>query len=370
MSVKIEDVQKELFKTIFHEAKEGISIVSLKGDWIKVNESVLNTLGYTKEELYKMTFKEITHKDDLELDLNKMASLLSGEISNYTMKKRYFHKKGHVIWARLSVSLVRDTVGKPLYFISQIADITNVIKSELKLKSMLGIVKTQNERLTDFAEIVTHNLKTHVFNLSTLVNFIEQDVPEIKPNEEFIMLKDSVLNLNDTVKHLTEISNIKVVNEKQLETLSLCDYIDKAIYNVSALAKNFNCKIINEVDSNCNVKAIPAYLDSIILNFLTNAIKYRSKERQLVVTLKNEIQGEYNVLKIQDNGLGIDLNKFGDSLFKLYKTFHYNKDATGVGLFITKNHVELMGGKIEVESEVNKGTLFKVFFKKSINYLK
>ncbi|MGB1211063.1 MAG: PAS domain S-box protein [Lacinutrix venerupis] len=364
MSVKIAELEAELFQTIFNQANEGISIVSLEGEWIKVNKSVLDTLGYTENELYAMTFKDITHKDDLELDLNKMTSLLSGEISNYTMKKRYFHKKGHVIWARLSVSLVRNDLGRPLYFISQISDISNVIKNELKIKSMLGIVKAQNERLSDFTEIVTHNLKTHVSNLSTLVGFIEQDIPEVKPKEEFIMLKDSVLNLNDTVKHLTEISKITVIKENNLETLSLCNYVDKAIYNISALAKNFNCKFVNNINSNCKVKAIPAYLDSIILNFLTNAIKYRSKERQLVVTLQNEIQGEYNVLQIEDNGLGIDLNKFGDSLFKLYKTFHYNDDATGVGLFITKNHIESMGGKIEVESEVNKGTVFRIYFKK------
>ena len=97
---------------------------------------------------------------------------------------------------------------------------------------------------------------------------------------------------------------------------------------------------------------------------MTNAIKYRSNDRKLEVTIDNEIKGEFNILKIKDNGLGIDLDKFGDSLFKLYKTFHYNKDATGVGLFITKNHVESMGGKIEVESQVDKGTTFKIFFRK------
>ena len=364
MNFEIEKVKNDLFENIFNQAKEGIAIVSLKGEWVKVNASVLNTLGYTKEELYSMTFKEITHKDDLDIDLSKMKSLLSGTIPSYSMKKRYFHKDGRVIWARLSVSLVKDNLDKPQYFISQISDISQMIKNENKLKSMLDIVKIQNERLSDFTEIITHNLKTHVFNLSTLVDFIEEDIPEIKPREDFKMLKDSVTNLNDTVLHLTEISKIKTIKENKLDNLNLCEYVSKTIYNVSALAKNIDCKIVNKVEANCEIKAIPAYLDSVILNFLTNAIKYRSNDRQLEVIIDNEIKGQFNILKIKDNGLGIDLDKFGDSLFKLYKTFRYNKDATGVGLFITKNHVESMGGKIEVESQVDKGTTFKIFFRK------
>jgi len=362
MNFEIEKVKNDLFENIFNQAKEGIAIVSLKGEWVKVNASVLNALGYTKEELYSMTFKEITHKDDLDIDLSKMKSLLSGTIPSYSMKKRYFHKDGRVIWTRLSVSLVKDNLDKPQYFISQISDISQMIKNENKLKSMLDIVKIQNERLSDFTEIITHNLKTHVFNLSTLVDFIEEDIPEIKPREDFKMLKDSVTNLNDTVLHLTEISKIKTIKENKLDNLNLCEYVSKTIYNVSALAKNIDCKIVNKVDANCEIKAISAYLDSIILNFLTNAIKYKSLDRNPIIELSTEIKNQYVVLTIKDNGVGIDLSKNGSKLFTLNGTFNNHHDSRGVGLFITKNHIESLGGKIEVESELNKGTSFSLYF--------
>lgn len=361
MTKSLKSIKGKLFENIFTHAKEGIAIVGLKGDWIKVNGSILNTLGYTESELYAMTFKEITHKDDLKKDLKKMNSLLDGKIENYAMNKRYFHKNGHVLWARLSVSLVRDDDHRPIYFISQISDISKQINSELKLKSMLDIAKEQNDKLSDFAEIITHNLKTHAYNLNTLVSFIAQDLPEIIDKEEFLMLKDSVINLSETVSHLTEIAKIKSHNYSDLQSLNFKEYIDKSIYNVSALAKNANSKIVNKVTEDFKVKAIPAYLDSIILNFLTNAIKYRSLKRQLQVNIDCKYEGKYIVLKICDNGLGLDLKKFGNKLFSLYKTFHYNTDATGVGLFITKNHVESLGGFIEVKSEVDIGTTFFIY---------
>jgi signal transduction histidine kinase len=110
------------------------------------------------------------------------------------------------------------------------------------------------------------------------------------------------------------------------------------------------------------LEVIPAYLDSILLNLITNAIKYRSPERQPVIELSTETEGEYLVLLVKDNGLGLDLQKFKDKLFGMYKTFHNNPNSRGIGLFITKNQIEAMNGKVEVESQVNVGTTFKIYF--------
>ncbi|OCC28252.1 Histidine kinase [Leptospira interrogans serovar Canicola] len=103
-------------------------------------------------------------------------------------------------------------------------------------------------------------------------------------------------------------------------------------------------------------------MESILLNFLTNAVKYRHPDRVPEITLNAERQENRLILSIKDNGLGIDMKKYGDKLFGMYKTFHNNKDAKGIGLFITKNQVEAMGGKIEVESRLNNGTTFRIIF--------
>ena len=110
------------------------------------------------------------------------------------------------------------------------------------------------------------------------------------------------------------------------------------------------------------MNVIPAYLDSILLNLLDNAIKYRSLSAPPQLALSCYHEKDFVVLTIADNGQGIDLVRNKDKVFGMYKTFHPNEDAHGLGLFSTKNQVEAMNGKIEVASEVGVGSTFKVYF--------
>jgi signal transduction histidine kinase len=117
----------------------------------------------------------------------------------------------------------------------------------------------------------------------------------------------------------------------------------------------------NNVAPGLEIEYNPAYIESILFNFLSNAIKYGKPGRKTVINIDCSDHNGHLVLQIADNGLGMDLQKIGEDLFGMYKTFHRNSDAKGIGLFITKNQVEAMGGKIEVESEVDKGTTFKIY---------
>ncbi|WP_158845118.1 sensor histidine kinase [Algibacter sp. L1A34] len=358
----------KLFENIFNYAMGGLAIVGMRGEWIKVNDSIVKYLGYSKEELYEKTFQDITHKDDLYKDLGAMRALLRGDISNYTIEKRYFHQNGSIVWVRLSVSLVRDDNGNPEYFISEIHDVSQQKSDQEELKILLDLSKEQNNRLSNFADIVTHNLRTHSSNLETLVGFIaeEEATSTACKSENFEYLKESIKNLNDTVSHLSEVAKIKSMNKEEVKPLNLHEYCSKAIYNVSGLAKNIKCKIANNVNPKHEVMAIPAFLDSIILNFLTNALKYRASDRLAEVFLFSEVSEAFVVITFKDNGLGIDMKTHGDDIFKMYKTFHKHKDARGVGLFITKNHIESLGGRIDVKSELGKGTEFSVSLRKAV----
>jgi len=122
------------FFSAFEYAPIGMALVSPEGNWIKVNQTLCALLGYTPEELQKKTFQDVTHPDDLEADLNYVGQMLTGEISSYQTEKRYFHKTGRVVWIWLSVSLVRDGKGQPLYFIAQIQDFTERKRGEEALK--------------------------------------------------------------------------------------------------------------------------------------------------------------------------------------------------------------------------------------------
>ncbi|MCG6190259.1 PAS domain S-box protein [Maribellus maritimus] len=115
---------KERFSKAFYYASIGMALVAPNGSWLKVNKSVCEIVGYSESELMNLTFQDITHPDDLDLDLGYVEKMLKGKIQTYKIEKRYFHKKGHIVWVLLSVSLVKKQDGSPLYFISQIEDIT------------------------------------------------------------------------------------------------------------------------------------------------------------------------------------------------------------------------------------------------------
>ena len=354
----------DVLERTFNNTYNGIAIVNLDGNWLKVNESVCDIFGYTRWELFNMDINNIVYAQDLGVHEEKYEKLVNGEIDKYRVKQRYFHKNGSIKWMLISVSLVYFKEGRP-HMIWQFNDITNRKKSEDKLKAMLSVAKEQNERLTSFANIVTHNLRSHSGNLFSITEFLEEDFSKLKHNENFQLLKQAVENLQETVSHLTEVAKIRKIDDSKMQALNLYDYVEKATYNIIALAQNAEAIIYNEIDEDLCIKGIPAYLDSIILNFLTNAIKYKSELRKPIVELKSETTKEFVILKIKDNGLGIDLEKFGDTIFQLYKTFHHNEGAIGIGLFITKNHIESLGGKVAVISTVDVGTEFSVYFKKA-----
>ena len=121
---------EEKFRNAFESASAGIAIVALDGRWIRVNHALCEMLGYTERELLATDFQNITHPDDLESDLAGVRKLVSGSVRFYHLVKRYFHKQGNVVWVLLSASLVRDEQERPLYFVSQLLDITRRKQTE------------------------------------------------------------------------------------------------------------------------------------------------------------------------------------------------------------------------------------------------
>jgi PAS domain S-box-containing protein len=136
-----------LFQNAFEFAAIGMALVSTEGKWLRVNRAICEITGYNEAELLKRTFQEITHPDDLDLDLENVRKMLASEIDTYQMEKRYFHKNGSIVWVLLSVSLVRTESGEPLFFISQIQDITRQKTSEQQLAKAVAEIKRLQQGL-------------------------------------------------------------------------------------------------------------------------------------------------------------------------------------------------------------------------------
>jgi diguanylate cyclase (GGDEF)-like protein/PAS domain S-box-containing protein len=136
-------------ETRFRNAMEysaiGMALVSPNGGWQQVNQSLCQTLGFPADELKKLTFQQITHPDDLNSDLQQLERLVAGDIMTYTMEKRYFRKDGEIVWARLTVSMVRDAALQPHYFIAQIIDISELKQSEQVNRRLMERITLANE---------------------------------------------------------------------------------------------------------------------------------------------------------------------------------------------------------------------------------
>ena len=348
------------FKSSFENAPIGMALVSPEGNWLQINQKISDILGYTKEELSGMTFQELTHPEDLELDLSHVNALRTGERDSYQIEKRYFHKTGRVVTVILSVSVVRDKDLIPLFFISQITDISTQRKSENDLKQVLRLTQDQNNRLKNFSHIVSHNLRSHSGNLNMLVAFLNEEL-DGKLKELMQMMDSATGQLAETIAHLNEVTEIQTNENAIRKTVCLKEYILRTTNTLSAVIKENNISIVDQTPANLVVKAIPAYLESILLNFTSNAIKYRSTKRASYIKFCTEVKSKEIMLTIEDNGLGMDLKKYGERLFGMYNTFHKHKDSRGIGLFITKNQIEAMGGRVTVESTIDVGTTFTIY---------
>ncbi|SDS12435.1 PAS domain-containing sensor histidine kinase [Winogradskyella sediminis] len=355
--------KEEQLRKTFETALVGMAIVDLDGNWIDVNQSLCDTFGYTKAEIKKLSFVDLTHPEDLRKDNKAMIGMLSGKIDHFETEKRYISKQHEIIWAQLSMSIVRDNNGQPVHFVAQINDVTDVKKTSKKVSQLLTTTEDQNKRLLNFAHIVSHNLRSHYGNLDMLLDIVKMDLPETTDNEIFPLLNQAVTHLGETVENLNEVAAINIQKDLKTEPLNLLENFNKAYSSISALLLDSKTTISINIAPEIIIKAVPAYLDSILLNFLTNAIKYKKPTEPAKIEVNASLKDNFAILEIRDYGQGIDLEKYGAKLFGMYKTFHKHADSRGLGLFITKNQVEAIGGKIEVESKVNEGTTFYIHLK-------
>ncbi|MDL5046486.1 ATP-binding protein [Oscillatoria amoena NRMC-F 0135] len=178
-------------------------------------------------------------------------------------------------------------------------------------------------------------------------------------------LRTVTLHLTNTLNELSKALSIKTDTTIEKSSLSFADFFNAILVVCETEIEKSNA-IVQSNFTACPAIHYPAiYLESILLNLLTNAIKYRHPNRQPVITFETyENRQHGKVLKVTDNGLGIDMERHGKKIFGLHKTFHRNADARGVGLFITKAQIEAMGGSITVSSVLGEGTVFTIYFER------
>jgi len=325
--------------------------------------------------LSKEAFDIYELNDQLKLSIEEAISffepqyrpLLNEAIDNavkfckpYDMELLFRSAKNNVIWVRAKGIPIIDDYGKCIKIRGIFQDIDSIKKKGLALQSSINLLNDQNKRLQNFAYIVSHNLRSHTGNLQFMVNLFEESESADDRAEVFAHIKSISSSLITTIEHLNEIVKIHTEIDRERKTLEFEEVFKMVVSALQSNVESTDAKIEYDFTKCPVISYIPAYLESILQNLLTNSLKYRHPDRQPVITCRTLKDHAHVYMIFEDNGIGIDLERYGDKVFGMYKTFHQNSDAKGIGLFITRNQVESLGGTIKIDSTVNVGTKFTI----------
>ena len=325
------------------------------------NAKLVKWYGRSKEEIIdKIKLDELIGATLFERNLPYINNALDGIVQKFQSEFVLPDGRIRYLFIKYSPDIVN---GEVMGFYAFVGDISSMKSLEKELIEANERIEEQNKRLLNFSNIVSHNFKNYAQGFSGMMQLLdEQNSPEDQAKIIGIIKKTSD-NFTNTIKNLNDIVQVQNMSNVEPIAINLYDEIVKAISTLNIRIRNNQATINNHVDGNTTILSNPAYIESILVNFLTNAIKYKHPDRDPIIELNSYIKNNEVVLTITDNGIGIDLEKHGEDLFGMYKTFHENDDANGIGLYTTKYQVETMGGHIEVESEEDKGSTFSIYFK-------
>jgi signal transduction histidine kinase len=232
---------------------------------------------------------------------------------------------------------------------------------ELEVDKRTKELLAHNIQLEQFAYISAHNLRAPVARILGLGEVLKLCK---SPEEEKIILEKLVTTtkeLDTVVKDLNKILEIRKNNTSVITEIDLHKEIELVRANLLKEIDETGAQIIEDFSSIEAIFSVKPYIDSILMNLVSNAIKYRYPGRKPVIRVTAEQQGELVCLTVSDNGLGINLDKYEDKLFRLYNRFHSHVEGKGMGLYLVKTQVAALGGRIEVSSKVDHGMQFRIF---------
>ena len=326
-----------------------------------ISPKVKNILGYTPEEwMADSAFWQNHIYDDDNHYVQSYTELKMNQNLDHDFEYRMIAKDGSIVWLRDIVNVVIEN-DKALSLRGIMIDITKTKEAEKELSASFDLVTEQNKRLLNFSYIISHNLRSHTSNIQSIISLIETEESEDEKEQLIQLLKTTSDSLNETMFHLNEVINIRANIDLVSEPLDLEKYISSARNVLCEQITSNEVTIFTDVPEGTVINYNPAYLESILFNLISNSIRYKHPSKKPVINIKLVVENNIKILEIADNGIGIDLVRNGDKIFGMYKTFSNNADSKGLGLFITKNQVDAMGGNITVESEPNKGTTFKIY---------
>ncbi|WP_395047986.1 ATP-binding protein [Flavobacterium sp.] len=366
-------ISENQFKTLVNSNPDIITRIDKNLTYQFINDSIRKVRNVEAENIIGKNMREVQGQGDNKINESFIRHVESAFKTNKTETFEFETNTNinqHNYFQLSIIPLENQADEMPEDVLTITRDITHQKLYELELKRnidnlelLADRIEKKREILESFTYIVSHNLRSPVANMAALLNLLKEETDDDMRNMFIQKIDIAFENLSTTVTDLTNAVRIRQDTEIPKEELFFQDIVSRHIINLEMQIKETASTIAYDFNACEKINYPKVYLESIFLNLLTNAIKYRSPKRAPQIIFKSYIDKDGMIsLTCEDNGTGINLQKHGAKLFGLNKTFHEHPDAKGTGLFITKNQIETMGGTIFAESEVDKGTKFIIYF--------
>jgi PAS domain S-box-containing protein len=336
---------------------------------IFISNNIIQMLGYEPTEIYRLKrncFRTIVHPDDFSRvieQIDELVTIKPEEVRETEFRLRDF--QSNIRWLNVRYTLFESSHdGRVRQVLAVGQDITakKIAEEAYNEEHSRNIeLKRMNELMDTFVFAAAHDLKAPISNLKLLTSVIENSKDnEMKCN----LLKKYnpiIENLEGTISGLIRVLEIEKTTGECVRKLYFENMLHSIVHELHERIKEADPEINYDFSDCPSIIYTESYLASIFRNMITNAIKYKSQDRDLVVNITSSYTDNYTLLSFSDNGIGIDLEAYGSDMFKPFKRFSSQSTGSGIGLHLIKSIVTKNGGNIEVESEIEKGTTFRIY---------
>jgi PAS domain S-box-containing protein len=364
---------EQRFRSTFDQAAVGVAHVGLDGRWLRVNERLCHIVGRTGDELLRLRFQDITHPDDLDLDLDHVRSIVEGRLPQYSIEKRYLRPDGSPVWINLTVSLVRGADGAPLYFISVIEDVDARKRTEAERDALHAReaearreAEAANRAKMEFLSAMSHELRTPLNAITGYVDLINLGIHGPVTDAQTRALN----RVRQSGEHLLGLINDILTYAKieagridfEVREVPLSEVIEETVAMIEPHlpAAGLHCGT-EGLDPALRALGDPERIRQIVLNLLTNAVKFTPSGGRIRIACVRK-EGWVSV-GVSDTGIGIP----AEMVQKIFDPFVQVRNAQdrdssrqgiGLGLAISRDLAHAMGGELDVRSTPGQGSTF------------
>lgn len=350
---------QERYKELLNNMNDGFVVCDKTGKITYANKRFLKIFGIDYIEVENIKWDEHVAPEYKELLRTRHYNRINDGTLDDIFEYKGIRKDGEQVWIEERLKSIQEN-GNVVGSQSVITDITERKHYEENLqKTTIELTNRVND-LMQFNYIVSHNLRAPIANILGLTSLlVVPDITEIEKQKILNYIRESALKMDDIIRDLNKMlaTRSNIISQKQLINIpglirNIKETLEKQILETQTI-------IQLNVSNDCKeIYSVKSYFESIFYNIISNAIKYRCAKRKPIIIINLKKENGSIQITIQDNGIGIDMAKFGNSLFGLYKRFHLDTEGKGLGLFMTRVQVEALRGKIEVNSQLNIGTEF------------